>query len=541
MLVEKSLPAVQINTRALQQHLFSLLQNCKTIKHLSQIHTQVIINGFSQTNFILVNLLSFYITSGNLKSASQVFEQVQSPSTNVWNQIIRGHGRSEKPCKSVELFNLMGKSEALPDGYSYSYVINGCTKGGLLSEGRMVHGKVWKHGFCSNVFVQTNLLNLYSSCGGEDGVSNAQYVFDEMGKRSIVTWNSLLSGFFRCGDVDGARRIFDEMPERNVVSWTTMIDGCLGNGRCGQALALFHQMRRAQVEPDQVTLVVLLSACAELGDLNLGRWIHRYSFEILSDGKQPKLLSLNNALIHMYASCGVTNDAYRVFKEMPQKTTVSWTSMITGFAKQGYAKEALKLFHEMDRLRESNVKPDEMTFLGVLSACSHTGHVDQGWRYFCSMSQTWGVEPRVEHYGCMVDVLSRAGLLDEAVELVRTMPMKPNDVVWGALLGGCRIYKNVELASHVDKMLDMELEPDRAAGYCMLLSDVYSTARRWQEAHTVKQKIVEMGVRKPSGRSWVQINGVLHDFVVNDRAHKHSHLIYDMLGLIRKEMNLHGY
>lgn len=435
----------------------------------------------------------------------------------------------------------MEKSEDLPDGYTFSYVINGCTKGGLLIEGQMVHGKVLKRGFCSNVFVQTNLLNLYSSCGGEDGVRNARYLFDEMRERNMVTWNSLLSGYFRCGDVDGARRLFDEMPERNVVSWTTMIDGCARNGRCRQALALFRQMCRAHVEFDQVTLVVVLSACAELGDLNLGRWIHQYTLESLSDGKQPKLLSLNNALIHMYASCGVMDEAYRVFKEMPQKTTVSWTTMITGFAKQGYGEEALKLFQELERLKESNVRPDEITFLGVLCACSHSGYVDRGWHYFQSMNQIWGIEPRIEHYGCMVDILSRAGSLDEAVELVKTMPMKPNDVVWGALLGGCRIHKNVKLASYAAQMLDTELEGDRAAGYCMLLSEVYSTARRWQDAHIVKEKIEEMGFRKPSGRSWVQIDGVLHDFVVNDRTHKHACLIYDMLSLITRQMELQCY
>ncbi|KAL3513147.1 hypothetical protein ACH5RR_025864 [Cinchona calisaya] len=541
MSVEESISAIQNNSRALKQIFFSLLQNCKTIKHPSQIHTQIIINGFAQKNFILVKLLSFYITFGNLTSALEVFKQVHNPSTNLWNQIIKGHARSKKPRNSVEFFSLMEKSEALPDGYTYSYVLNGCTKGGLFTEGQVIHGKVLKHGFCSNVFVQTNLLNVYSSGGGEGGVGYARYVFDEMSERSIVTWNSLLSGCFRCGDVDGARRIFNEMPERNVVSWTTMINGCTQNGRCRQALALFRQMRRAHVEFDRVALVVVLSACAELGDLNLGRWIHRHSFELLRDEKEPKLVSLDNALIHMYASCGVMNEAYRVFKGMPNKTAVSWSNMITGFAKQGYGKEALKLFQEMERLGENNVKPDEITFLGVLCACSHAGYVDHGWHYFQSMSQTWSIEPRIEHYGCMVDVLSRAGLLDEAVGLVETMPMKPNEIVWGALLGGCRIHRNVELASHVAQMLTMELEPDRAAGYFMLLSDVYSTAKRWQDVRHVKQKMVEMGARKPSGRSWVQIDGVLHDFVVDDRTHKHSYLIYDILSLLTRQMELHGY
>lgn len=251
-----------------------------------------------------------------------------------------------------EFFNVMEKSEALPDGYTFCYVVSGCTKGGLLCEGKTVHGKVLKHGFYSNVFVQSNLLNFYSASGGENGVKNARYLFDGMAERNIVSWNSLLSGCFRCGDVDGARRVFNEMPERNVVSWTTMIDGCARNGRYRQALTLFREMRKARVDFDQVTLVGVLSACAELGDLNLGRWIHQHGFKILSDKKQQKLIFLNNALIHMYASCGVISEAYNVFREIPCKTTISWTSMMIGCAKLGHEKDALKLFQEMERLRD---------------------------------------------------------------------------------------------------------------------------------------------------------------------------------------------
>lgn len=363
-----------------------------------------------------------------------------------------------------------------------------------------------KNGFCSNVFVQTNLLNLYLASGGQDGLRDAMQLFDEMSERSTVTWNSVLAGYFRYKDVDGAREIFREMPERNVVSWTTMIDGCVQNGRCRQALALFCKMSRARIEFDQVTLMVVLCACAELGDLTLGRSIHSYVFGILRDGKEPVLPKLFNALIHMYASCGAIKEAYVVFREMQQRTTVSWTSMITGFAKHGYGNEALYLFEEMDRLGDNDTRPDEITFLGVLCACSHSGYVENGWHYFRCMSQIWGIEPQMEHYGCMVDLLSRAGLLDEALRIVETMPMKPNHAVWGALLGGCRIHKNVELATRVASIQAMELEPDRAAGYFLLLSNVYSTARRWEDAKFVKEKILDMETRKPQGRSWVHID-----------------------------------
>ncbi|KAL2462917.1 Pentatricopeptide repeat-containing protein [Forsythia ovata] len=435
----------------------------------------------------------------------------------------------------------MENSLVLPDGHTFSYVINGCAKGRLLREGEEVHGKVLKNGFCSSVFVCTGLVDFYIKSGGEDGLRKARLVFDEMRERNVVTWNSLLLGCFRYGDVNAARKVFEAMSERNVVSWTTMIAGCAQNGRSKQALALFLEMRRENMEFDQVTLVAVLSACAELGDLNLGRWIHLYVVESLSHGEQPALVSLNNALIHMYASCGEIEAAFGVFKTMERRTIVSWTSMITGFAKHGYGDKALSVFRWMESIGDNDIRPDEVTFLGLLCACSHAGYVNEGRHYFKSMIATWGIEPRIEHYGCMVDLLSRAGLLDEAEGLVKSMPMKPNDAVWGALLGGCSIYKNVELASDVAQRLAMELDPERAAGYLVRLSNVYAAAKRWQDVITVRKKMVEMEMKKPPGRSWIQIDGTIHEFMVDERSQKQACFIYEVLGHITRESKLTSY
>jgi pentatricopeptide repeat protein len=542
MLFEELIPAnPTTSSRAIQHHLFSLLQNCNTLKKLSQIHAQIVINGFTQKNYILVKLLSFYVASGNFKHALGVFKNIENPSATIWNQMVRGHGQSETPRKSIELYNRMVATEAEPDGFTYSFLLSACARAGLLREGEQVHGRVLANGYCSNLFVQTNLVNLYAAGGGANGVGYARSVFDEMDERTVVSWNSLLAGYIRCGDIDEARRIFDEMPERNVISWTTMISGCAHNGRCRQALSLFGEMRRAHVELDQVSLVAALSACAEIGNLNLGRWIHGYIEERMSVRNQPLLVSLNNALIHMYASCGVIDEAYKVFSKMPRKNTVSWTSIITGLAKLGRGEEALSVFRSMLGSGVNQVRPDEITFIGVLCACSHAGFVDEGRHLFERMNQTWGISPKIEHYGCMVDLLSRAGFLDEAYRLVETMPIRPNDAVWGALLGGCRIHKNVELASHVTQKLAVELDPGQAAGYLVLLSNVYATAERWKDVVTVRQKMVEMGVKKPPGRSWVQINGTVHDFVAGDRAHKHAPLIYEMLGEITRQAQQEGY
>ncbi|KAK7330340.1 hypothetical protein VNO77_24530 [Canavalia gladiata] len=526
--------------RGVQEHLFSLLQSYNNLRSLIQIHGQVILNGLSYKNNIIAKLLYFYIASGHLQHADNLFAKMDNPSTTVWNHIIRGYASSQMPWKSVECYNHMVSADAETDGFTYSFLLSACARGRLVREGEQVHGMVLVTGYCSNVFVDTNLINFYAR---GDGVEQACHVFDNMRQRSVVSWNSVLAGYVKCGDLDGARRVFDKMPCRNVVSWTTMVAGCAQNGKSKQALLLFGEMRRARVDLDQVALVAALSACAELGDLKLGRWIHWYVQQwFVARKRQLPSVCLNNALIHMYASCGLADEAYQVFAMMPQKSTVSWTSIIIAFAKQGLGKEALDLFKTMlgDGVGVNGVRPDEITFIGVLCACSHTGFVDEGRQIFASMKHTWGLSPMIKHYGCMVDLLSRAGCLDEACGLIETMPLKPNDALWGALLGGCRIHKNSKLASRVENKLAAELNPDQAAGYLVLLSNIYAFAKRWQDVIAVRQKMIKMGVKKPPGRSWIQINDVVHNFVVGDMTHKHSSFIYEILCEITKQANMEG-
>ncbi|KAJ4713052.1 Pentatricopeptide repeat-containing protein [Melia azedarach] len=544
MLVKELIPAKSAtSSRAVKQHLFSLIQSCNNVEALAQIHTQIIINGFSQKNHILVKLLSFYITSGDLMHARKVFKKIENPSTTIWNQMIKGHGKSETPEKSVELYKQMVGKETEPDEFTYSFLLTACARWGLFREGEQVHQRVLSTGYSSNVFIRTNLMNLYVMRGGDDGIAHARRVFDDMRERNIVSWNSLLKGYVKCGDIEGALRVFDEMPERNVVSWTTLISGCAQNGKCKKALSLFNEMRRAHVGADQVALVAVLSACSELGDLNLGKCIHSYVVETLCVGTGTISITLNNALIHMYASCGEIEEAYQVFRKMQRRSTVSWTSMITGFAKQGYAQEALVLFEWMESsLEGKEAKPDEISFLGVLCACSHGGFIDEGRQFFQCMNQTYGIKPKIEHYGCMIDLLSRAGFLEEAFSLVQNMPMKPSNAVWGSLLLGCRIYNNAELASQVAQKLVVELDPDQAAaGYLVLLANVYATSKRWLDVAAVRQKLIKMGVKQPPGRSWVQIDGFFHDFLAGDTTHKHASLIYKTIGEITLQSMWEGY
>lgn len=536
---ETAIPAILRSSRTRQQFIFSLLKCCKSVRNLAKIHAQIVVSGFNQKNYILVNLLSLYISFGFLGSAQKVFGDVSVPSTTVWNQIIRGHARSKSAQESFELFKRMAAAEVEADGFTYSFLLSACARSRLLREGEQIHGRVLASGYYSNTYVRVNLVNFYANGGGDFGLESARYMFDEMLDRNVVSWNSLLKGYVRRGDFDGARKVFDEMPERNVQSWTTMVAGFAQNGHCKLALSLFSQMGRAGVALDQVALVAALSACAELGDLTLGKWIHRYIQKTWQSRNWPVLVSLFNSLIHMYASCGEMDKAYKVFEEMPQRNTVSWSSVITGFAKQGRGEEAIRVFQLMLCSGETEVRPDEITFIGVLTACSHAGLIDDAFRLFKSMHDTFGVSPQIEHYGCMVDLLSRAGLLSEASSLIESMPMKPNNAVWGALLSGCRAHKNYEIASHAAKKLAFGTDPDNhAAGYFMLLANVYAADKRWQDTATLRQSMLELGVKKPAGRSRIQINQVVHDFVAGDETHKDVSLIYEMLRNLTRQARM---
>ncbi|XP_010030169.3 pentatricopeptide repeat-containing protein At5g56310 [Eucalyptus grandis] len=456
--------------------------------------------------------------------------------------MIRGHGRGPAPRASVECFaRMVARGDAVPDGYTYSHLLTACVRSGLFGEGLQVHGRVVRDGYAANPFLGANLVNLYAMGGGERGMEDARRVFDDMGERNLVCWNSLLAGYVRRGDMGGARRMFDEMRETNVVSWTIMVAGYARNGMCRQALSVFNEMRRLRVELDQVALVAALSACSELGNLKLGRWIHSYVIEKVCARNQQLSVTLNNAIIHMYASCGSIDEAYEVFRNMLRRSTASWTTIIIGFAKQGLADEALATFHMMLSIGEPKAQPDELTYIGVLSACSHAGYVDEGRRVFKSMSASQRIIPRIEHYGCMVDLLSRAGYLEEACWLIESMPMEPNEAVWGALLGGCRIHKNPEIASLVAQRLAVELDPDRAAGYFLLLLETYRTSNRWTDVNDIRQKMIDIGAKKPApGRSWVEVNGAIHDFVAGDRSHKRTFFIHEMLRKVKVQAELGG-
>lgn len=392
----------------------------------------------------------------------------------------------------------MRQNAVVPDEYSFTFLLKSRSRTSIPSSSTSneIHGAVLKTGFCHHLYVQNALIHLYASRGATLSVCRVFQEALEVGSEvDVVSWSGLLAAYVRGGELDIARRVFDEMPERDVVSWTAMVSGYSRARRPREALELFREMRYARVSPDEVTLLCVISACTSLGDLETGRMVHRY----IEENGFGWMAALCNALIDMYGKCGCLEQAWRVFDGMGRKTLVTWNTMMTTCASHGNADDAFRLFAWMIR---SGVVPDGVTLLALLVAYTHKGLVDEGVRFFKSMQRDYGIEPRIEHYGAMVDMLGRSGRLQEAYDLLTSIPIPCNDVIWGALLGACRIHGDVEMGEKVIKKL-LELKPNEG-GYYILLRDIYVAAGRTVEANEMRKAMLDSGARKTPGCSWVE-------------------------------------
>lgn len=448
-----------------------------------------------------------------------------------------------------------------PDEYTFTSVLKACAGLTQVLEGQKVHCLVTKYGGESNLFVRNSLIDLYFKVGCNciaqklfdemtvrDVVSwntlisgycfggmvdKARMVFNEMMEKNLVSWSTMISGYARMGNLEEARRLFEHMPVRNVVSWNAMIAGYAQNEKYADAIQLFRKMQHeGGLAPNDVTLVSVLSACAHLGALDLGNWIHKF----IRRSKMEVGLFLGNALADMYAKCGCILEAKKVFDEMQVRDVISWSIIIMGLAMYGYADEAFKCFAEMI---EDDLNPNEISFMGLLTACTHAGLVDNGLEYFDMMAQVYGITPKVEHYGCVVDLLSRAGRLDQAESLINSMPMQPNVIVWGALLGGCRIYKDAERGERIVRHI-LELDSNHS-GSLVYLANVYASMGRLDDAAYCRMRMRDNKSMKTPGCSWIEIDNSVYEFFMGDLSHPQSAKIYSMIRELKWKMKLAGY
>ncbi|XP_008792484.2 pentatricopeptide repeat-containing protein At2g02980, chloroplastic-like [Phoenix dactylifera] len=480
----------------------SLIQKCPDMRTLRQIHAHFVKSPANSSSFYaLSKILAFCALSpsGDLAYARRLFAQIPHPNVFSWNSMIRGSSQLPHPSKEpIFLYKqMLQKGFALPNSFTLAFVLKACSLISAFLEGRQIHCHAFKHGLYSSPFVQTGLLNFYA----------------------------------KCEELVAARLIFDEIPDKNLIAWSAMIGGYARLGLVNAALELFREMQGAGISPDEVTMVSVIQACAKAGALDLGKWVHAF---IDRNGIKADL-ELKTALIDMYAKCGEIDRARKVFDRMEVRDTKAWSSMIVGLAIHGLVKDALELF---SRMLESKVRPNHVTFIGVLSACAHSGLVSDG-RRFWSIMHELGIEPMMEHYGCMVDLLCRSGLFEEAYSFVNTMPIMPNSVIWRTLLVGCKSNGSLDKAELVAKQL-LELEPLSAENY-VLVSNLYASSSQWEKVSYMRKKMKDNGVKVVPGCSSIEVDGFLHEFVVGDESHPEIKEIRKVLREITERVRLAGH
>ncbi|GAB4855681.1 hypothetical protein Ancab_024323 [Ancistrocladus abbreviatus] len=587
-------------------HLNTLLNKAtqsQSIKHATQIHTQLIINSYTTFPFLLTNLITLYAKCGHVTKSIILFSKTPDDFKTIvsWTSLITQFSHHNMPTKALTFFNQMRSSGIYPNHFTFSAILPACASTLNPFHGKQIHSLINKHGFGGDVFVGSALVGMYA----------------------------------KCSDVMDALKVFDEMPERNLVSWNSMIVGMVENELYDQAvLKLKEVLKDPSVSPDEVTCSSVFSACANMGGgLDVGKQIHG----IVVKRGLVTLAYVNNSLIDMYCKCGSFQAAVDLFRTIKVRDVVTWNVMIMGYVQNGSFEEACKYFMAMrsegiwpdevsfstflnasaslaslnqgilihneviktgfvanaciasalitmyakcgslvdayrvfkdikdrnvvcwtaviaafqqhgyaskvieffESMLQEGITPDHITFICVLSACGHTGQVEAGFAYFNSMKTNHNMDPGPEHHACMVDMLGRAGRLVEAKRFIESMPMKPDPSVWGALLGACRNHKNIEMGREVAETL-FKIEPKNPGNY-VILANMYTRSGKLKEADDIRRLMGVKGVRKEPGCSWIDIKDATFVFTVNDKSHPRTAEIYGLLRKLKELAKKKGY
>ncbi|XP_057864380.2 pentatricopeptide repeat-containing protein At2g33680 [Cryptomeria japonica] len=515
----------------------SVLRACAGLAALEegkQIHAVISKVGFGLDVFIGSSLVDMYAKCRQVDDAQQMFDKMPQRSGVSWNALLAGYAHSGYGVQVLKLFCHMQEERMKPTEFTFSIVLMSCSARAALEEGKQLHAIVIKSGIESNVFVGSTLTDMYSKC------------------------SSILD----------AHRLFERMPERNVVSWTAMIAAYAQHQCINEVLQLLKQMQLAHVKLNQFTINSVLSACASPEALDPGKQVHAL---LIKSGFQSDIC-VGASLVTMYAKCGCVEGFVKVYETIPEADVVSWNAMIAGYAQNGYGEEALQHFTQMlqavlmpdfftfasilkvcanlaileqgkqvhthaiktgasaqhgrgrealllfEQMQEAGVHPDHITFIGLLSACSHVGFLDEGWKCFDLMSREYGIKPRMEHYSCIVDLLCRGGQLDRAEAFIHSMPLQPSILVWKTLLSACRIYGNMGVGKRVAEYL-LHLDPQESTNY-ILLSNMFAAEGKWDDAARIRKTMNDGRVKKEPGCSWVEVNKSVHAFVTEDRSHE---------------------
>jgi pentatricopeptide repeat protein len=523
------------------------------------------------------------------------------PTSFLCNTMIRAYANVGQCFETLKLYSFMRKTGTFVNNYTYPFVFKACALNLLVREGKVVHGDALKNGFGSDLYVEAGLVDMYAKCGlfvdcrkifdemstkdlvcwtamitayeqaekpeealilfkkmqQEEGlladsiavvsvasavgqlgdVRNAHTVHGYAFRKSLIeelcVGNSILAMHTKCGNTEKARLVFDMMMERDVISWNSMLSGYTQNGQATEALLLFDEMRDSDCQPTPVTALIMVSACAYLGFRHLGRKFH----DFIVDSRMEIDTNLSNALMDMYAKCGDLEKAVDLFNGIPptERNAGSWNVLISGYGMHGHGKEALELF---SRMQEEGVEPNHFTFTSILSACSHAGLIDEGRKCFAEMKRL-SVTLEDKHHACVVDMLGRAGLLQEAFDLIKEMPSPPSDGVWGALLLACKIHGNMELGKTAASNL-LQLEPNHT-GYYVLMSNIYAASNKWKEVWKLRQDMKNKGLKKPAAFSMIEYGKDILGFHTADQENPYRHEVYKKMESLAIEMKMAGY
>ncbi|XP_059653705.1 pentatricopeptide repeat-containing protein At1g11290, chloroplastic [Cornus florida] len=579
-----------------------LLKVCgdnSNLRRGKEIHSQLIVNGCASNVFAMNGVVNLYAKCRLVDEAYKMFDRMPERDLVCWNTIIAAYAQNGFSEKALKLVLRMQEEGHRPDSVTIVTILPVCADIGSMKIGKLIHGYVVRAGFESLVNVSTTLLNMYSKCGS---VGTARLIFNNIRYRNVVSWNSMIDGYAQSGDseealmlfhrmleeglkptnvtvmaalhacadmgdlvqgqfihnlvnqlelffdvsvvnslitmyckckrVDVAAGIFESLQDKTLVSWNAMISGYAQNGHVTEALNLFCKMQMQNFKPDSFTMVSVIPAVAELSVLRQAKWIHGLVIRTCWDNN----VFVMTALVDMYSKCGAVHTARKLFDMMEERHVTTWNAMIDGYGTHGLGKAAIELFNKMQK---GDVNPNDITFLCIISACSHSGFVEEGRRYFTIMKEEYGLKPLMDHYGAMVDLLGRSGQLDEAWNFIQNMPIEPGINVFGAMLGACKIHKNVELGEKAANKL-FELEPEEG-GYHVLLANTYATASMWDKVAKVRAMMEKKGIQKTPGCSLVDLRNEVHTFYSGTTNHPQSKKIYAYLDVLIDKIKAAGY
>ncbi|KAL3841134.1 hypothetical protein ACJIZ3_025725 [Penstemon smallii] len=577
----------------------SALKACSGLRRVDygeKIHTHLVKSGFLSSDVVIASsLISVYAKCGLFGSAVRLFDEMPERDLACWNNVISCYYQSGQYEKALEYFEGMRSAGFRPDSVSLTTAISLCGRLLDLERGRRIHEEVVRIGLVLDSYISSALVDMYGKCGC---LEMAKEVFDGIENKSLVCWNSMIGGYsqigdsmscikllagmneakiwpssatissllmacaksaqllhgkfvhgyiirknvggdifvesslldlyFKCGNVPLAEKVFKTMPKSNVVAWNVMISGCVSTGKYFEALGTYDEMREKGIKPDSITITSALSACSQLAALERGKDFHKFIIENKLDSNEIVM----GALLDMYAKCGAVEEAASVFDRLSTKDLVSWTSMIVAYGSHSRAFEALNLFDEMLQTR---IKPDRVTFLAVISSCSHAGLVDKGRYYFNLMVNEYGIQPTTAEYSCLIDLLGRAGRLDEAYKILhKSLYIKEGVELLSTLFAACNMHGELDLGEKIANLL-IEKSPDDPSTY-VVLEKIYASTKKWEDARKIRFKMKELGLKKNPGCSWIEIDKRIQSFLAEDKTFAEVESVYMCLFLLYGHM-----